>query len=381
MIFDEITLFICGALILFSVLSALCNPFFRWKVKIGKDDSPQSNALPPVTVLIAVNNGDAMYLEKNLASLLAQEYPAKYQVVVIIEKNDSDSADMLKRYNGNDKLYSTYIPDTSRYMSRKKLAVTIGVKAAKYEWVILTDSFSSPVSNKWLATMAANFNDNNLVIGYSGYDKDARHYYRFERLRAFCYMAREAKHRSAYRANGANLAFRKSNFMEKKGYQGNLELVRGEYDFIANKYSQKKQTAIELSPKAWVRDDSPSKHTWRHGQLLYLETRKHLRRGLAHRALYDFDMLMMYVDYIAIIATLAYSVAFHNWTMAAAAGLALVITIILRVTLAKRVINQFDEGISAWLVIPYELSLIWHTLSNFVRYRLADKYDFTSHKL
>lgn len=85
-----------------------------------------------------------------LPAFLSQDYPGNFKVIVVAWKSDSDDEDVLKRYSSDPHLYTTYIPDSSRYMSRKKLAITIGVKAAQTEWVIMTDITSRPDSGQWL---------------------------------------------------------------------------------------------------------------------------------------------------------------------------------------------------------------------------------------
>lgn len=378
MIFDTITIIVCGVVILMSIITPLCNPFFRFRKK--RDDKEVLNPLPPVTIIVTTHD-DAEALDNNLSLILAQDYPAEYQVVVVtMDKHDSECVDVIKKYSNNDKLYSTYVPTSSRYMSREKLAITIGVKAAKHEWIILINANCAPISDGWLSSMASNFADNkNLVIGYTK-QIDSNSYTNFDKLRTFSYIANESLRNIAYRTNSENLAFRKSEFMNNKGFQGNLNLIRGEYDFIVNKYAQQNSTVIELSPESWL-SKKQSYNACRNANIFYLETRKYLDRSFSHRARFNFDMLMMYFNYIIIVAALSYSIPLHNWIITSFAGLALIITIILRIVFAKKVIDLFDEAIPLWTVIPNELSIIPRNIVNIIRYKFANKYDFTTHKI
>ena len=386
MIFDEITIVTSGILILLAITTSFLNPFFRWNIKKGgsigiEENFPNIDKMPPVSIIVTAHD-NSQELEKHLPTLLTQNYNAEYQVVIVAELGDSETEDILKRYSQNKHLYTTFIPNSSRYMSRKKLAITIGVKAAKHEWIIITDAYCSPISDEWLKTMARNFNEKNtLVIGYSGYEKKAKPFYRYERLRSSCYLMEEALRSTAYRTNGTNLAFRKSIFMNGNGYQGNLNLIRGEYDFIVNKYAINGKTAVEISPKVWIRDDYQSKEAWYDKHIFYMETRKYLQRSFAHRCLYNIDMLMMYINYIVILLAIAYSIITQKWIISITAGIALLVTILLRVLFAQKTIKRFDEQISLWQIIPFEFGLIWSSLINSLRYKRANKYDFTSHKL
>ena len=76
---------------------------------------------------------------------LRQQYAADYQVIVVCQSTDGETQDFLKRTAAeNPHLYYTYIPESSRYMTRKKLQITLGVKAAKHEWIILTEPNCRP---------------------------------------------------------------------------------------------------------------------------------------------------------------------------------------------------------------------------------------------
>ena len=60
-------------------------------------------------------------------------------------------------------------------MSRKKLAVTIGVKAARYDWVLLTDVDCYPEKATFLDSISRRSisGDCQMVLGYSNFSSDA----------------------------------------------------------------------------------------------------------------------------------------------------------------------------------------------------------------
>ncbi|MBP5712258.1 MAG: hypothetical protein J6W77_04550 [Prevotella sp.] len=94
--------------------------------------SPAFKKWPRISILITAHD-NAMELDNHLPTLLSQDYPGIFEVIVVAEKGDGSTEDVLKRYLNNRLLYYTFIPDSSRYMSRKKLMITLGVKAARYE--------------------------------------------------------------------------------------------------------------------------------------------------------------------------------------------------------------------------------------------------------
>ena len=445
MIFDTITLILGAAIIILAVLTSLLSPFRRADVKTLRSfdvEKPNDDVLSPLrsesapadraetmrsldveapsddlstsqhlnistsqplTLLITVQQKQAQMLERHLPQFLSQDYAPGFEVVVVAEKGDSDTEDVLNRYAGNPLLYSTYIPDSSRYMSRKKLAITLGVKAAHNEWIVMTDAFCSPSGNHWLRAIASHiapsddstsqpFNDStsqhrniatspNLIIGYSNYDDEARPYYRFERLQQACYTMREARRGKAYRAMGCNVAFRKSEFIAGDGFRGNLEHTRGEYDFLVNKFSQRRSTAVANEPDAWIIDDAPTRHEWRSRHIYYMHTRKYLARSFRHRLLPFIDELALHLCFLAIIGIGVFAGLTSRWILLGAAVVALVIAVCMRTSFARKTVRAYGEDIASWRLYPYELSGIWHKLYQHLRYWRADKAGFTSHKV
>ncbi|MBQ1700689.1 MAG: group 2 glycosyl transferase, partial [Prevotella sp.] len=294
MLIDLTSIVASGILIVLAVISWFANPFFRARnlfsphqslddetldaenpqAEVQPSKEPPFKKWPRISILITAHD-NALELDNHLPTLLSQDYPGIFEVIVVAEKGDGSTEDVLKRYLNNRKLYYTFIPDSSRYMSRKKLMITLGVKAARYEWILLTEASSTPLSDTWLKTFAKNMTDDtNLVLGYSNYAKEVPAYYRFEQLRNACYCLNKAKGGIAYRTNSNNVAFKKEEFINKGGYRGNLQFLRGEYDFLVNKYAKREQTAVETDINSWVVDAKPSKKAWRQLHANYLCVRQ-----------------------------------------------------------------------------------------------------------
>ena len=262
MIISLTTIIAGAAVVLLAVLGSLINPFLR-SLRLNKEeeqsaegtteDATASQPLPPVTILITAHD-NLPELERNLHTFLEQKYPADYQVVVVCQSSDGETIDFLKRQSSeNPHLYYTFIPESSRYMSRKTLQITVGVKAAKYEWILLTEPACMACSEDWLVSMTRQCQEpNHLVLGYVSTEESCKSVRRFDIIRKAYYLLRRAQRSYGYRTNMPNVIFRKSDFMREQGYQGNLEYVRGEYDFLVNKYALCGDTAVELAPSAWL---------------------------------------------------------------------------------------------------------------------------------
>lgn len=267
-------------------------------------------------------------------------------------------------------------------MSKSKLAVALGVKAAHNEWIVLIGAECKPSSDMWLRALASRMDsDATIVLGYSNYSDEANQYYRFNRLRNACYLLRKATHDTAYCACGKNIAFRRSEFIGTDGYRGNLQYVNGEYHFIINKLASKLKTRIATDANAVVIEDSPTSKIWHNSNIAYESIRKHLTHRKALSMLYYTDLVMMYANYTVIIAAVILSASSSRWLLLAVGCAALVATVVIRSVIAAKAYARFGEDLSAWRTVIYEISIIWHRMSSRLHYALSDKYNFTTHKL
>ena len=379
MIISTTTIIAGAVVVLLAVLGSLINPFLR-SLRFQKTESAENQ--PPVSILITAHDNLAE-LERNLSMFLRQQYAADYQVIVVCQSTDGETLDFLKRTAAeNPHLYYTYIPESSRYMSRKKLQITLGVKAAKHEWIILTEPNCRPSNDKWLQTMARQCQDpNHLVLGYVALDEETKSVRRFDSIRKAYYVLRRAQQTYGYRSHMPNVAFRKSDFMKEQGYQGNLEYVRGEYDFLVNKYALCGDTATELDCDAWLIREAPSNKSWHNAHLYLQASRKSLERAGSMRTLMFFDHLMPHLSLIATLAVAAYSILMKNWILTGCAGFSFLLLFIVRMLIANKAIRHFDDGIAMFKLPFFEYGIIWRNLATKLRYWRADKNDFTSHKL
>ena len=111
-------------------------------------------------------------LEKCVDSCINQTYE-NIELILVNDGSTDETEQLLvdlKRQYSN--LYSTYVPEDVKVMSSKKLALTIGIKAAHNEIILLTDADCKPVSENWISLMVRNFPDKkDFVLGYGAYEK------------------------------------------------------------------------------------------------------------------------------------------------------------------------------------------------------------------
>jgi uncharacterized membrane protein len=385
---DNFTIISSAILLLVAIVSSFICPYLRFKKgKWERQVKACSDSLPPLSVILTPHDQPEA-LERNLPSLMEQKYDPGFQIIVVVEKGEGETEEVLKRFQrslgetpSNCSIYVTYIPKSSRYVSRKKLAMTLGVKAAKTEWLLLTEPTVRPASDTWLQTMAENCtDDNSLVVGYGAFNNEASVFKRFERLNASYYLMRDAAKGNAYAAIAPNIMIRKSEFMERDGFRGNLNLIHGEYDFLVNKYSEQGRVALETRDEAWTIEDAPSQSTWKAHRIIYAETRKWLDRSFSHRFLFNIDQVALHISFLMTIVGMVWGGVTTNIILLAASALAFIVGYVLRTVFARMAMSAFDEPIPLLLLYPFQISVIWKNLGYLLRHKFSNKLDFTTHK-
>ena len=370
MTIDTLTIIAGGILLLLAIITPLFSGFFRKPKVVELEGTPD---LPPSFSIVICTHDNAEETERNLPAFLTQNYENGYEVIVVDESSSDDTIDVLKRLKTQyPNLYTTFIPESSHYLSRRKLALTVGIKAAKNEWIILSDIDCIPVNDQWLTTLSRYCeNDTDIVCGYTGYQDEAKDYWKFERLLQNCYQLKRP-----YRYEGNNLAFRKSLFMEHNGFLKNLRYLRGEYDFIVNEYGKKDRIAIMTEANGHVRQEKTSKKSWRNKHLYYMETRKHLHHTFVPRLLFNTDMLVLHTAYWIEAAAIGFAIFKENWLLTGIAAFCLILTLVLRTTFAARAAHAFHEHIAVWKMPMMELWIVWQNLIFLLRHRFSDKYNY-----
>ncbi len=225
-----------------------------------------SATLPPVSVIVTAD--DLLNLPDLLTGLLAQDYPAGYEVIVVNAGGSdavSDTVALLQHKHTN--LYMTFMPGGTRNLSRQKLAITLGIKAAANDCLLLTRADAKIVSAYWLRMMARHFaHGAGLVLGYTypvveDADEPGRVFIPNgpgSRVRSFLLVRDSLQWLSAaisgrpLRGDGRNLGYRRSLFFGEQGFAKTLNLVNGDDDVFVEHLSRKCHCAVELSNAAQV---------------------------------------------------------------------------------------------------------------------------------
>jgi len=136
---------------LYYLLIEMSGPGFR-AAKANVNASVQ----PPVSVIICARN-ELKNLRNFLPSILDQDYP-NYQVVVVNDCSWDESGKYLEEMeDAYPQLKVVTLNEQEKYQHGKKFALTLGIKGAAHEHLLLTDADCKPAGKNWIRTMAAAF--------------------------------------------------------------------------------------------------------------------------------------------------------------------------------------------------------------------------------
>ena len=278
----SITIYILLSILILSFaiqLGFYCIPYtaiLRRTRKIKKGNVPHSVDQPPVSVIICAKN-EGNNLHRFLPLVLEQDY-ANYEVIIVNDGSCDDTEEIIKDLQKvYHNLYITNIPQETRIISHKKLAITVGVKAAKNEILLFTDADCRPLTPDWITTMVRNFDgQTEFVLGHGNYYREHGFISKmvsYDTLTIAMQYMGFALLGYPYMGVGRNMAYRKSTFFNHKGFAGFLHVASGDDDLLINAFGEKHNTRIEPSreaetlslPKTTFRD-------WYYQKLRHLST-------------------------------------------------------------------------------------------------------------
>jgi len=284
---------------------------------------------PPVSIIISVKKS-GIDLLRFLSNILEQDYPT-FEIIVVTDEISSDDEETLIRLkNQFSNLYSTHVPEDTRNISRKKLALTLGIKASKYDKLLFTEPDSLTHSEYWISSMIRHFSDKKtIVLGLSAFEnanslsqKFMAYDYFFSNLQ----MISLALFNHPYAGNGRNMAYTKEHFIEQKGYVKHRILKQGEDDLFINEIASGKNTAVELSANSVILTEINDFRDWKCHKIDRMSTQRFYKRGPV--AFWRFETFSRLVFFAALISCFIYCAPYESMQDFLFPGIALLCFII-----------------------------------------------------
>lgn len=331
-----IELIMIGLYVLFFIVQIFYYFFFLGKpykhvrkINKEKDEETINTKLPGISIIITAKN-EAENLQQNLPFILDQDYP-NFQVVVVNNGSTDQTDDILKTLtNVYPNLYVTYTPVDSEKVNNKKLALTIGIKAAKYDILLFTEADCKPISNKWVNEYATEFGKGkDVVIGNCQLENKKGFFQKYILFDNLLFSTKYSSFGLMNKPNfgvGRNMAYRKHLFFDNKGFSSLLNLEYGEDNLFLNKIVNKNNTSVLLSLESMVINKNINNlNSWRRIKAKYLITDKYLKghksKLLSIEVLSRYGFLVLFVilalkgifnfsAYLIVVAALLYLIRY-----------------------------------------------------------------------
>ncbi|MFM7857765.1 MAG: glycosyltransferase [Flammeovirgaceae bacterium] len=228
--------------------------------KTGVSEQPPR----PVSIIVCAHD-EEQNLRELIPLLLQQDHP-EFEVIVVEDRSNDGTYDfLLQATQENSRLRMVRVVNKPEHVNGKKYALTLGIKAAKYDRVLLTDADCRPASEQWAREMSSWYLPSTIfVLGFSPYRKSTsvlNAFIRFESILTGIQMVAMALLGKPYMGLGRNLLYEKRIFLENKGFNRHLEVTGGDDDLFVNQHANAGNTLVKLGVKTIT--VSEPKETWR----------------------------------------------------------------------------------------------------------------------
>jgi biofilm PGA synthesis N-glycosyltransferase PgaC len=282
-----------GAFIFCLLIQLYFSLFVHLKLALIKvDELPEQGKLP-ISVIICARNEEEN-LRKYLPIVLQQDYP-KFEVIIVNDRSWDGTADLLEEFDAKFvNLKVVTVADGDKFIAGKKFAVTMGIKAASYDWLVFTDADCEPASNRWLMGMQQPVNEETeIVLGYSPYLKKRgllNSLIRFETFfTALNYLSYALKG-MPYMGVGRNMAYRKALFFKNKGFASHMHIPSGDDDLFVNANANRTNTEIRINKETQVWSEPKTSF------IAYLRQKKrHFGAGKLYKSKHQFILSLQII--------------------------------------------------------------------------------------
>ena len=297
---------------LITLIQVFYYTFFYSRVALYKEKTRQQSQQHPVSVVICARDEDEN-IARNLPGVLVQKYPSTREVIVVNDNSVDDSKYILEELQKTFKfLQIVDLKQEAKLISGKKYPLSIGIKEAKHEIILLTDADCVPATEFWIQKMQdAYVNGTEIVIGYGAYSKRPgllNKLIRFETFHSALQYLSFALAGTPYMGVGRNLSYKKGVFLRNKGFSSINHIPGGDDDLFINQVAHKHNTAVVIDKDA-ITLSQPKRtfNEWLRQKTRHYSTARYYKK--ANRFLLALYSISQFLFYPLLVA----SAVFYSW--------------------------------------------------------------------
>ena len=266
--------------------------------------------LEPISIVLCARDAYE-YLVELIPVLLQQDYP-DFEIVVVNDCSDDETEEYLKDLERKEpRVKPVQLKQHLNFFNGKKFPLSMGIKSAQNDLIVLTDCNCMPSTDQWLRSMANRYNNRTeIVIGYSPYvykKSSLNRIIRFDALQnALLYLSAALRHH-AYMGIGKNLSYRKELFYKNKGFISHYTTSVGDDDLFISQVANKKNTEVLIDAENAILTTPPSNFkTWvRQKSSRYSTIKKYNFTTRLSLSLFYASQFLFHASFIALLALYA----------------------------------------------------------------------------
>lgn len=267
--------------------------FYRQKNKMRQEHQP-------VSVIICARD-EAANIVRNLPGVLLQDYRPEAEVIVVNDNSVDETkyvlAELQKDWN---RLNVIQLTQEAKMIPGKKFPLSMGIKSATNEILLLTDADCVPASEHWISSMEERYDEKTeIVLGYGAYHKEKgllSKLVRWETFHSALQYFSMALAGMPYMGVGRNLSYRKTLFFRHKGFSAHHHIMGGDDDLFVNRAANKHNTAINTRKESFTLSRAPHSFMAWHRQKTrhYSASREYKKLHKVILGLYSFTHFLFY---------------------------------------------------------------------------------------
>lgn len=250
-----VIIWIIAALLLVGFYLFLYLPFL-----LKRRQASDNNPLKPVSIIICARNEEDN-LARHLPSILSQEYPEEYEVIVVSDRSRDNTVGILSgmvvKYPN---LRVVQHEDETKPQGKKK-ALARGIELAKYDSLLLTDADCQPAGKNWLRLMSSHLQSKKMVLGYGAYRENkswVSHIVQWETITTALNYFSLANAGMPYMGVGRNIGYSKGLYKDVNGFEKHLNVLSGDDDLLVNDLMPNTPMALEYRAESFTYSEAPA---------------------------------------------------------------------------------------------------------------------------
>ena len=296
--------------------------YYLWffsRVALFKPKTKLRSQQHPVSVVVCARDEDEN-LARHLPGLLVQKYTSTFEVIAVNDNSVDDSKYILQELKKTfkDRIEVVELTQEAKLISGKKFPLSMGIKEAHHEVLLLTDADCVPASEHWVQKMQEGYSEGTeIVLGYGAYHKRPGLLNKFIRFETFHTALQYLSYALAgvpYMGVGRNLSYKRELFFRHKGFSSINHIPGGDDDLFINKAATGKNTSVVLDKDAFTL--SIPKKTWKSWMR---QKNRHYSTAKYYKPVHKFLLGLYSTTQFLLYPLLAASIILFGWKLTLAA--------------------------------------------------------------